>query len=78
MHLMNFSSNHLGDSGGCYICMKLLDIPFDNLEDKNEHNELINKKNESASLVNTNSSYKVHEIKINDIIFLDNNLIVSL
>jgi len=70
--------NRLSDSGGCYVCMKLLDIPFDTLENKNEQTYSINKKNDSSSFVNNDSSYKVHEIIINDNIFLDNNLVLSL
>ena len=70
--------NRLSDSGGCYVCMKLLDIPFDNLEDKQEQKEQKEQNKTESLYVNTDLTYKSHEIKINDNIFIDNNLVLSL
>jgi len=73
--------NRLGDTGGCYVCMKLLDIPFDIPNDNinnNMTNELINKQKNDKPIINTDPSYKVLDIKLNDDISFDNNFVLSL
>ena len=70
--------NRLSDSGGCYVCMKLLDIPFDTPTDKKEQPTQKEQNKTKQLYINTDSTYKSHDIKIDDNIFIDNNLILSL
>jgi len=67
----------LSDAGGCYICMKLLDIPFDtNLEIKKE---ITLEKHEIDNSKNIQAEYIPHNITIdNSHIYNIENLLVKI
>ena len=70
----------LNDSGGCYVCMKLLDIPFDIPDDNNDlSNDNLSNDNINSNIINTNKTeieydkiikntndYQTHILMIND------------
>lgn len=74
----------LTDVGGCYVCMKLLDIPFDLHMSDNKNNNHLNDKNKSENeskpnKINTSDNYKSHLIDINNqFMFSDDDFILSL
>ena len=61
----------LSDSGGCYICMTLLDIPYDNnLEIKNTP---VEEKQIDNSNKHTIQEYLTHDITIDNTYFYNTN-----
>jgi len=76
--------SRLSDAGGCYICMKLLDIPFDipNIAEinKKDEPEEIKKEDNTNNHTNTNTDFQSHILTINnnDIFFDTNKFIISI
>ena len=63
--------SRLSDNGGCYICMKLLDIPFE-LPELNDNKD--NKNKEDINIINTGCS---HENKVNTTSFQTHILTIN-
>ena len=76
--------SRLTDTGGCYVCMKLLDIPFDLHMSDNKNNNHLNDKNENENeskptKINTSDDYKSHLIDINNqFMFSNDDFILSI
>jgi hypothetical protein len=73
----------LKDNGGCYVCMKLLDIPIENYpNNKNDKiNDKINNTDTPDNSISNTDSFLSHNINIynnNNDIDIDNNFILSL
>ena len=76
----------LTDVGGCYVCMKLLDIPFDipisdnkNINTNTNTNTNVNENKSELNKINMSDNYKPHLIDINNqFMFTDNNFILSI
>ena len=59
----------LNDNGGCYVCMKMLDIPFDIIQENNvQEGQPIKKEKETLTKdINKNTEdFKSHNISVND------------
>jgi hypothetical protein len=75
----------LSDAGGCYICMKLLDIPFElnsqvNLQVNSEQKtKIVQEKHEKDTQKNIQEEYIPHNITIdNSYIYNIENLLVKI
>ena len=82
--------NRLGDTGGCYVCMKLLDIPFEipfempfevstDKVDNIQEDTRINKKSITEEKKTQVDEYKSHNIIINnDNLFHSEDFIITI
>ena len=71
----------LSDAGGCYICMKLLDIPFELNSQVNadQKTEFVKETHETDTLKSTQDEYIPHNITIdNSYIYNIENLLVKI
>ena len=72
-HMQNqeIPCHRLNDNGGCYVCMSLLDIPFDNPNDdkNNKFNKNIIDKNIIDKNIIDNNIDNINGCKFNDIKF---------
>ena len=61
--------SRLNDNGGCYACMKMLDIPFDMQENTIQKEEIPVKKEKEIPIKDSNKNtedFKSHNISVND------------
>ena len=71
--------SRLNDNGGCYICMRILDITFDMQEDNSQKEDIYIYKEKETQIKDINKKtddFKSHNINVNDeilnIIMTDN------
>jgi hypothetical protein len=61
--------SRLNDNGGCYVCMKMLDIPFDIIQENNVQEEQPHKKEKETltkDIIINKDDFKSHNISVND------------
>ena len=59
--------SRLNDNGGCYVCMKMLDIPFDMQENNVQEKQPIKKEKETPKdIIKNKDDFKSHDISVND------------
>jgi hypothetical protein len=59
--------SRLNDNGGCYVCMKMLDIPFDMQENNVQEEQPIKKEKETPKdIIKNKDDFKSHDISVND------------
>lgn len=62
--------SRLNDNGGCYVCMKMLDIPFDMQENNVQEEQPIKKEKEKETqnkdIFKNKDDFKSHDISVND------------